>query len=293
MRPTTLIALAMAPLVIAPRPGKHASPPASVRSLVVTTDWLASHQDDADLVILELTDAADFRSGHIRRARQVDAMTFHSMGTELPPAAHYVAALEALGISNDSRIVLVGDYMSTSLAFVVLDYVGLGDQTVVLDGGKQAWRDAGKPVSTETPSYLKGKLAPRTRQDMVIDAATITLFLATPRLALIDARTPTEFAGAPGEGDSPGHIPGAMNLHWTDTFDGTGRLLPEPTLRELFVKAGYAPGDQLVVYCTVGMRASHLYFVARHLGFTPQLYLGSMNDWISNSQRAVVRGSAN
>jgi thiosulfate/3-mercaptopyruvate sulfurtransferase len=199
--------------------------------------------------------------------------------------------LEALGISNTSRIVLVGDYMSTSKVWVIFEWVGLGDPTFVLDGGKQAWKDSGRPLSTESPSYLKGKFASHPRRDMLIDAPTITLLLGNPRLALIDARSPDEFAGTEGSA-SPGHIPGAVNLDWLETQDASGRLLPEPALRELFVKAGHAPGDRLVVYCTVGMRASHLYFVARSLGFAPQLYLGSMNDWISSAGRPVTRGSA-
>jgi 3-mercaptopyruvate sulfurtransferase SseA len=34
-----------------------------------------------------------------------------------------------------------------------------------------------------------------------------------------------------------------------------------------------------VVYCTVGMRASHMYFVLRYLGYDPKFYDGSINDW--------------
>ena len=292
MRPGTWIALAMTPLLATPRAERPNLHPAATSSLVVTVEWLSAHQDDPDLVILELVEDADYKSGHIRRARQTDAMAFHSMGTAFPPPSHYVASLEALGISNTSKVVLVGDYMSTSTTWVIFEWAGLGDQAYVLDGGKQAWKDAGQPLTTETPSYLKGKFAPRAREGMLIDGPTITLFLGNPRLALIDARSPGEFAGTGGS-ESPGHIPGAVNLDWVATFDGTGRLLPEPALRELFVKAGYAPGDQLVVYCTVGMRASHLYFVARYLGYQPQLYLGSMNDWLSRSERPVARGSAN
>jgi 3-mercaptopyruvate sulfurtransferase SseA len=43
-----------------------------------------------------------------------------------------------------------------------------------------------------------------------------------------------------------------------------------------------------VAYCTVGMRASHLYFVARLLGFQPKLYVGSMADWSPRERLPVV-----
>jgi thiosulfate/3-mercaptopyruvate sulfurtransferase len=293
MRPATLFALAVTPLLLGTGSRTITPHQRAATSLLVSGDWLAAHQDDPDLVILEVSEDSEYRNGHIRRARPVDIMPFHGHGVAMPEVSHLASGLEALGISNSSRIVLYGDYLSTSMLWVALDYVGLGDRTSVLDGGKRAWAEAGKPLSSETPSYLAGKFVPRERSDLLIDAALITLRLNDPRLALIDARSPEEFAGSSGgETDSPGHIPGAVNLDWVVTIDSTGRLKPEDELRSLFTRAGYTPGDQLVVYCTVGMRASHLYFVARHLGFAPQLYLGSMNDWVSNPVRQVVRGPA-
>ena len=293
MRAATLFALAVTPLLLAHSTRTRVAPRAAT-SLTVTTDWLAAHQDDPDLVILEVSEGDEYQRGHIPRARRIDLMAYHARGDAMLPVAQLVPGLRALGIGNSSRIVLYGDYMATSVLWVVLEYLGLGDQTFVLDGGKAAWTAAGKPLSTETPTYLSGTFVARERTDMFTGAREIMPRLNDPRLAIIDGRSPGEFAGAAGnETNSPGHIPGAVNLDWVTTFDSAGRLLEEPTLRELFTRAGYAPGDQLVVYCTVGMRASHLYFVARHLGFRPQIYLGSMNDWLSDPGRQVVSGSAN
>lgn len=189
---------------------------------------------------------------------------------------------------------LYGDNMSTSLLWVIFEYMGMGEQTLVLDGGKPAWQAAGQPLSVEQPTYLAGRFLPRTVPDFIVDAVWLAGRMADARLALIDARSPAEFAGTSDhmEGERPGHIPGAVNLDWEVTFDSsTGRLLPAEDLRSLLAGAGYAPGDQLVIYCTVGMRASHLYFVARHLGQTPRLYLGSMSDWSADPARPVVQAS--
>jgi thiosulfate/3-mercaptopyruvate sulfurtransferase len=294
MRAATLFALAVTPLLALPTRTRLGPEPRVAPSLTVTTDWLAAHLDDPDLVILEVSEDIEYRRGHIRRARPIDVMAFHAHGDAMLPVAQLIPGLEALGVSNSSRIVLYGDYMSTSVLWVVLEYLGMGDQTLVLDGGKAAWTAAGKPLSTEAPTYLAGKLVPGQRDEIFTNAALITLQLRDPRLALIDARSAEEFGGGSGnETSSPGHIPGAVNLDWHRTVDSSGALLPEEKLRDLFTRAGYASGDQLVVYCTVGMRASHLYFVARHLGLRPQLYLGSMNDWLSDPSRLVVRGASN
>jgi thiosulfate/3-mercaptopyruvate sulfurtransferase len=291
MRPATLFALAVTPLLVGAgvrSPAGTAVRPAG--SLVVTPAWLAQHQDDPDLVILEISEEAEYRQGHIRRSRPVDPMTFHHHGTEFPPAAHFVPAVQALGISNSSRIVLVGEPIYAAMTWMVFEYLGMGDRTLVLQGGKRGWTEAGNALTSETPAYLGGTFVPQPRPDIIIGAALLAVQLRSPRLALIDGRSRGEFDGAEGgEVASPGHIPGAVNLDWERTFDASGTLLPADSLRAMLAQAGYAPGDQLVFYCTVGMRASHLYFVARHLGLTPQIYLGSIADWTSDPSRPVVR----
>ena len=210
----------------------------------------------------------------------------------MPQPATLVPVLEKLGISNSSRIVLYGDIHGISIFWMMLEYIGMGDRALMLDGDKFGWMATGNRLTQEEPSYLAGKFVPHVQPDIIVDADWIVAHLKDPKLALIDARSPAEFRGDADHMGSPGHIPGATNLDWYATLDESRRLLPVSELRALFTAAGYAPGDQLVVYCTVGMRASHLYFVARHLGLTPRLYLGSMNDWVSNPDRQVVRGSS-
>ena len=295
MRPATLFALAVAPLLIGAGVKWEATPPPrAAASLVVSPEWLAAHQGDPDLVILEVGEGAEYKNGHVPGARPVNVMAFHNHGTGMPPAADLVRAVERLGISNQSRIVLYGDIHGASIFWVMLEYLGMGDRTFQLDGGKFGWLAAGQKLTAEAPTYLAGHFVPNLRPDIIVDAAWIEAHLKDPTLALVDARSPAEFAGTSHmSGEKPGHIPGASNLDWEATLDRERRLLPIDDLRALFARAGYAPGDQLVIYCTVGMRASHLYFVARSLGYKPFLYLGSMNDWISNSGRPVARGSAN
>lgn len=293
MRPAKLFALAVTPLLIGTGVKQEVTPvPGAATSLVVTPEWLAQHLDDPDLIILEAGERDDYRNGHIRRARPVDIMAFHTHGTELPPPADLISAVEKLGISNTSRVVLYGDIHGVSIFWMMLEYLGIGDRALVLDGGKFGWLATGKPLTTEEPSYLAGKFVPHLRPGIMVDAAWILAHLKDPKLALIDARSPAEFRGDPGHVASPGHIPGAVNLDWERTFDSTGRLLPADSLRALFTQAEYAPGDRLVVYCTVGMRASHIYFVARHLGLTPLLYQGSMNDWASDPARPIMRAGS-
>jgi thiosulfate/3-mercaptopyruvate sulfurtransferase len=62
-------------------------------------------------------------------------------------------------------------------------------------------------------------------------------------------------------------------------------------LRRLFSDAGFKDGRDLVTYCTVGLRAAHLYFIARYLGWRPRLYDGSMSEWSRRSELPMVTGT--
>jgi len=129
-------------------------------SLVVSTSWLAAHGADPDLVILHLAmDRAEYDKGHVPGARWVNPHEFFLSGTpgvELPTAERLDSALEALGISEHSRIVFYGDTWMSPRVFLALDYLGLGDRAALLDGGFPAWREEKRPSSTETPTWSLG-----------------------------------------------------------------------------------------------------------------------------------------
>src|SRR5258706_7691461 len=91
------------------QPAKSAAPP----ELVVAPAWLVAHLADKNLVLLHVGRPEEFRVWHIAGARPMsldDISVSKHDGTglmlELPPADDLRGRLEALGISNDSRIVV-------------------------------------------------------------------------------------------------------------------------------------------------------------------------------------------
>jgi thiosulfate/3-mercaptopyruvate sulfurtransferase len=184
--------------------------------------------------------------------------------------------------------VLYGDPWHLGRVVVALDYLGHGDRWSVLDGGLTQWRAEGRPVTRDEPVPGRGAYTARPRPEIVVDAAWVRAHLGDPRFAIVDGRTPQEYAGTARE-SAPrrGHLPGARLLEWNRTFsrpaaaeaDTSVTLVPPERLYELLRAAGVTAGRQPVFYCTVGLRASHLYFVARALGYAPRLYDGSWSDW--------------
>ena len=86
-----------------------------------------------------------------------------------------------------------------------------------------------------------------------------------------------------------GHIAGAKQLTWNALVGTDGRFLPRDQLQAKLAAPARPAGKPVVAYCMVGMRASVVYFVARHLGYDARLYDGSIVDW-SMKKLPVTKG---
>ena len=279
---------------------------------LVTADWLKQHlKDPGQLVLTVSMERFQYDEGHIPGSVFAPMGEFHghSHSDQLPDPAAIAAALGRLGVTNNTRLVLVGDPLSTSIFYVALDYVGHGGKVAVLDGGLSAWRGAGGAVSKEAVAANPATFTPNVRTDMVVNAAWVKENLGNKKLALLDVRTRAEYDGTANERlPRKGHIPGAKFVPWLDTFDArdvpkdasgqrsdnlpeSARLLPKAELQQLLAANGARNDGVVVSYCTVGMRASHMYFVSRLLGLPAKIYVGSMADWTRNANNPVVGAS--
>jgi thiosulfate/3-mercaptopyruvate sulfurtransferase len=289
VRLLALVALAGAPALHAQCAPPDEDQPKVRDSLLVSTTWLAQHLSDGDLVILHVDHMSDaYSHGHIPGARHVDAMEFSTGDFDMLPPSVLDSMVRDLGISDASRVVIYGDPWVTGWVFAIMDRLGHGDRTALLDGGLGAWRAEGRPVSTETPRVSRGGLGAARRREPVVDAAWVRAHLADPHVAVLDVRTPDEYAGrGTSHMSNGGHVTGAHAFDWSRIFvhsneainGGDSHLLPATDLRTLLREAGVRAGITPVTYCTVGMRASQMYFVLRYLGYDPKFYDGSFNDW--------------
>lgn len=295
---TAALLLALA----AAAPSAHAqtrAPQTRLPSIVVSADWLAGHLRAPDVVVLHVAHArqqAAADTAHVPGARflRYDRLAgdVEGVAVELQPADELRRAFADAGVSNDSRVVLVGEPMSAARAWATLDWLGLGDRAAVLDGGMVAWRAAGHPVSREWVGHATGDLAVTPQPERFVDAAWVRARLGDTAVALVDARPASEYTGEDGGRDhmKPGHIPGAHNLYWEELVVSRAdpRLKPEAELRALFERAGARDDRTVVAYCMIGMRASVAYLASRLLGYETRFYDGSWDDWSRRGLPAVT-----
>lgn len=278
--------------------------PAPAESLLVSADWLKAHRGDPDLVLLHVDHRSDTTSppaelipGSVTLDYMAIIRNVGDVSSELPPMDSLRSVLEAVGVSNASRVVLYSsDPLMAARAFMTLEVAGL-DRIHVLDGGADAWKASGGAVTTTaTAPRGRGHFTPAPRQDIVVEADWVRARLDDPAIALIDTRTTEEYTGS-GERHgirSDGHLAGARQLIWEEMIAGeppTWRVKPRAELLAMYRDRGAAEGKTVVTYCYSGYRASFSYLVARYLGFDARFYDGSYNDW-SLKQYPLVKGSA-
>ncbi|MEA2492034.1 MAG: thiosulfate/3-mercaptopyruvate sulfurtransferase [Acidobacteriota bacterium] len=272
-------------------------------SLLVDAAWLKQHIKDPDLVLLQVGDPESFDAAHIAGARKLTLQDIHvsehtpqGLILEMLPAEELRTRLEALGISDRSRIIVYygKDWVSpTTRILLTLQYAGLGARASMLDGGLAAWQRAGGAVTKEASVAKKGKLSPLHIQPLVVDGQTVRARLGTKGYAVVDGRASVFYDGVEAGEDHGGvkqrlgHVRGALSIPYTDITTDDLHVKPTAELRAMFDKAGVKPGDTVIGYCHIGMQTTAMLLAARILGHDVLLYDGSYQDWSRHADYPV------
>jgi thiosulfate/3-mercaptopyruvate sulfurtransferase len=262
--------------------------------LVVSTQWLADHQTDANLVIVHIGhDESDYREAHIPGARYL-AMDKFTTG-QTPPGIELLSPeqlkknLEEIGIGNDSRVVYYSpdwDPMATRL-FFTMDYLGHGDQAALLDGGLDQWTREKRPTSTEISNGKPGSLTVHLHPEIIAKMDYMRKLVDDPEngVAIVDARPSKRYRN--------GHLRGSQSFYWQNALvsDKEPLLKSPEQIRQLFTAAGVTDKKKVVSYCEVGLQASYVYLLARYVGFDAAMYDGSYDEW-SQAKQPVIRGDS-
>ena len=214
----------------------------------------------------------------------------------LPNQEQFAATVAAWGISPDTQVVVLDDQaaMFAARAWWMLRWLG-HDAVAVLDGGLAAWRDAGQPLSSDTPPTMINPAVYPQRTSLVdtVDVEDVMAHLGKCRI--VDARAAERFRGEVEPLDAAaGHIPGARNRPFKDNLQTDGRFKPAHVLREEWqtLLAGDSPAN-VVHQCGSGATACHNLLALEVAGFGGGLlYPGSWSEWSSDATRPVAKGGA-
>ena len=206
--------------------------------------------------------------------------------------------LGPLGVSSDKIIIIYGEpndpWRTDGRFFWMFERYGF-QRVALLDGGLAGWKQAGKKIQRgRQNSTLQSNLTTNNinlNNQVIADKALIKKVLLDKNFRIIDNRIRKEFDGTTPYG-SPrgGHIPNAIHIHWPKFFQTNGNLKTLPALNSLLDQNGISPDQEIIVYCTGGVRSAMAYFVFRYMGFKVRNYDGSWWDWSRSSFPIEVNG---
>ena len=268
---------------------------------LVSAAWLREHLDDPDLVVIDATvlietddqgnmrsvnGRANYEAGHIPTAGFADLMgdlsdTDSPLQFAVPSPEQFAAAMGALGVGDDSRVIIYDASGSSWAARVwwMLRWIGF-DRAALLDGGLSAWTALGEPLSTEPATQPARDLTVNLRPELISDQNEVRASIEDESTNLIDSLPAAHYRGEWTMYDQPGHIPGALNVPVPSLFDDTGYFRPQDELADLFDSDR---DTRTITYCGGGIAASSDAFVMTRLGFTDvAVYAASLQEWAAD-----------
>jgi thiosulfate/3-mercaptopyruvate sulfurtransferase len=259
-----------------------------------------------DVVVIDCTftmpgvrpDASElFTERHIPGARFFNldqiADTTSDLPHMLPSAAEFERAVGAMGISNETDVVVYDTPGMVSAGRGWWTFLAMGhDRVRVLDGGLKAWLAEGRPVTAQIPQSAARRFKASPRQEMVRSLAQLLANVSDRAEQVIDARSSARFNAEvpePRAGLRAGHIPGSLNLPSDRLSDPqTGRMKSLAELEALFAAAGLESGKPIITTCGSGVTAGALFFALHLIGRNDvALYDGSWTEWGRPSETPV------
>lgn len=276
---------------------------------LVTTEWLSEHLDDPDLVLLDCTVTTiphedgsfhnvsgrpDYDAGHLPNAGFADLKgelcdTDSPIEFALPTPEQFCAAMGALGVGDDSRVVLYDTNYTAWAARVwwMLRWVGF-DRAAILDGGLGAWAAEGRPLSIEPVTRPAKQLTPKPRPELIADRNEVFTSIDDDTVTLIDTLPEVFYRGEMTIYGRPGHIAGAINIDTLGLLDKTGRFRSED---ELAAMHNLDHNARAITYCGGGIAASANAFIMTRLGFSNvAVYTDSLQVWAADPANPMVVG---
>lgn len=259
------------------------------------------------LVLLDARPAAAYAEGHLPGALHADPERHLSRaGAEghdpakggrhpLPELKAWLKQLGDWGIRPGVPVLVYDDQgggNAAARAWWMLRSVG-HEAAFVLDGGLQAAQEAGLELTQEVPEATPEEpYFARAWEWTTADLDIVEKLARSADWKVLDVRSAPRYRGEVEPLDPvAGHIPGALNLPFTENLE-QGRFKSPEVLRELY--EGFLDGtrpDHLVVHCGSGVTACHTLLALEHAGLPgAALYVGSWSEWC-RSGKAQAQGA--
>lgn len=262
-------------------------------------NWLEKNLDNKDVIIIDSRSAKDYDKGHIPGAINVAWQSFCNMegkgGDEgwgtLLTKEQLSKIYSDLGIDKNKKVVVYANKSGWGedgrLAWMFKE---TGVNVRMLNGGMDLWESEGKEISKEKVDPKKSEfVVEEVKNDMNIDTKTLKDNL--DKVKIIDTREKDEYDGATKYGEvRGGHIPGAINLPFNNVYNEDGTIKNKSELEKMFKDLGLNKDDEIVTYCTAGIRSGHMALILKSLGYdNVKNYDASYHEWAGDKSNPIEK----
>ncbi len=279
--------------------------------LLVSTDWLAAHLNDANLRVADvrwylfdkdMTGRDEYLRGHIPGAvfLDIDADLSSPRGQgpgrhPLPRADAFAETMARAGIGADTHVIAYDDRGGATAARLwwLLRYFGHADVSL-LDGGIVRWIAEGRPLETQVLQARRASFVARPPPARVVDRTAADARRQAPRALVLDGRASERYEGKLEPIDPrAGHVPGAKSAPLAGNLVAADdpRLLDPAALRARYDALGADKAECVVAYCGSGVNACQAIFAMQLAGIDAWLYEGSWSDWSSDPNAPLAVGT--
>jgi len=262
--------------------------PHTLLPLLVEADVLQEHLAEPRLLLVDLTKAETYAKGHIPGAIFLDyasiVRTAKPVAGLLPEEMQLSVMLSNIGLTSSHHVVAYDDEGGGKAARLLWTLEAIGHKHYsLLNGGLHAWANEGHPLEQLPVTPVPSEYQARHQSDCeaVVSRTFILEHLNDENIILLDARSDAEFRGEKCYANRCGHIPGAVNIEWTEFIDQSNnlRLKGIAELRNMLEEKGFSSDKTVVAYCHTHHRSAHTWFALKYLGYHVRGYEGSWSDW--------------
>jgi thiosulfate/3-mercaptopyruvate sulfurtransferase len=256
--------------------------------VLVDPAWIEGHLEDPAVRVVEIdVSPAAYGKGHIRGAVLWNAYSDLRRPGYSPITSQELAALlSRSGIDQSTTIVLYG--YGAYLGFWLMKRIG-HERVVLMDGPRERWEQAGYSLSADAQPPAAGSYPIAHGEDTVFASRDdVAALIGRPEALILDVRSRAEFdgerfwpSGATADAGRAGRIPGAVHLPFDLLLDKDRRLKAPAEIKAIGDAHGVDAGKRVVTYCTIGNRASLVWFAIKQVLGVPDVavYYGSWVEW--------------
>ena len=286
---------------------------------IITATELSEIFNQENLVILDARTGKEARENylknHIKGARFIDLdKDLAEIGEDaafggrhpLPKISKFAETLQNLGISEDSHIVVYDTSNGANAAarcWWMLKSFGV-EKVQVLSGGFQTAEKAGIPLKSGEEIFEKTSFILKENWSWPISTLEeVEKEISENSAIVIDVRDAYRYRGESEPIDLvAGHIPGAINIPFSENLDENGAFLSPETLKEKYhnllsdASTPLSMTKKLIIHCGSGVTACHTILALDYAGFVtlsgaevPNLYVGSWSEWSRREGKKIAR----